>query len=173
MHGVTCQITKDYTMSGIENFLSLVREYVLLVDNADSISAYQLLSKCAMLLPKIYSLGLGLPDTEPKNDEIVTYERNSPIGVLGSKFGKYDIYWEVLDPVFKEEVGAGTLSEDLAEIYMELKGPLIAYEKGQEFDAIWQWKFNIKSHCGDHLVDALRTIHRLVNDHMDPDYRNE
>jgi len=159
-------------MSGIENFLSLVRVYVRLIESAHSFSAHQLLSKCAVLLPKIYSLGLELPDIEPKNDEIVTYEGNPPTGI-GSKLGKYDIYWEVLDPVFKEEVGAGTLSEDLAEIYMELKGPLIAYEKGQESDAIWQWKFNIKSHCGDHLVDALRTIHRLVNDHMDPDYRNE
>jgi hypothetical protein len=160
-------------MSTIENFLSLIREYVCLIESTDSFSAHQLLSKCAVLLPQIYSLGCQLPDIEPESDEIVTYEVSSPKGVLSSKFGKYDMYWEVLDPLFKNEVGAGTLSEDLAEIYMELKGPLIAYEKGQESDAIWEWKFKIKSHCGDHLVDAMRIIHSLVNDHMDPDYRNE
>jgi hypothetical protein len=159
-------------MAGIENFLSLVREYVGLIESADSISAYQLLHKCAIILPKIYSLGLELPDIEPKTDDIVTYEGNPPTGI-GSKLGKYDLYWEIFDPVFEKDVVAGTLSEDLTSIYMELKGPLIAYEKGEASDAIWWWKFNIKSHCGDHLVDALRTIHRLINDHMDPDYRNE
>jgi len=163
----------NYSNPTIEGFLSLVHEYCRVIESADSISAYQLLYKCAIILPKIYSLGLELPDIEPESDEIVTYEVSSPQGVLGSKFGKYDIYWEVLDPVLKEEVGAGTLSEDLTSIYMELKGPLIAYEKGQESDAIWEWKFNIRSHCGDHLVDALRTIHRLVSDYMVPDYRNE
>jgi hypothetical protein len=162
----------DNTIPAIENFLSLVHEYLRLIEDADSISAYQLLYKCAIILPKIYSLGLELPDIELKNSEIVTYDGNPPAGI-GSKLGKYDIYWEVLDPIFEQEVGAGTLSEDLTSIYMELKGPLIAYEKGEASDAIWHWKFNIKSHCGDHLVDALRTIHRLINDHMDPDYRNE
>jgi len=163
-------------MSGIENFLSLVREYVCLIESANSLSAHQLLSKCAVLLPKIYSLGLELPDVEPTdewNDEMVTYGGNSPIQVLGSKIGKYDTYWEVFDTVFEKEAEAGSLSEDLASIYADLKGPLVAYENGRETDAVWTWKFNIKSHCGDHLVDALRTIHRLVNDHMDPDYRNE
>ena len=162
-------------MSGIENFLSLVREYVRLIESAHSFSAHQLLSKCAVLLPKIYSFGLQLPDVEPTDqwsDEIVTYGGNPPTGI-GSKLGKYDLYWEIFDPVFEKDVVAGTLSEDLTSIYTELKGPLIAYEKGEASDAIWEWKFNIKSHCGDHLVDALRTIHRLINDHMDPDYRNE
>jgi hypothetical protein len=159
-------------MAGIENFLSLVREYVGLIESANSLTAHQLLYKCAVLLPKIYSLGLELPDVELRSDDTVTYEGNPPTGI-GSKLGKYDLYWEIFDPVFEKEVVAGNLSEDLTSIYMELKGPLIAYEKGEASDAIWEWKFNIKSHCGDHLVDALRTIHRLINDHMDPDYRNE
>lgn len=160
-------------MSGIEHFLSLVREYVRLIENAQSPSPHRFLFQCAVLLPRIYSLGLELPETEPKSDEIVTYDGNSPVRVLSSILGRYDEYWEIFDPVFEKEAVAATLSDDLADVYMELKGPLIAYEKGQESDAIWQWKFNIKTHCGDHLVDALRTIHRLINDHMDPDYRNE
>jgi hypothetical protein len=57
-----------------------------------------------------------------------------------------------------------------------LKGSLIKYESGKEPRqrvAIWEWKFNLQEHCGDHLVDALRPIHRLIYYHLNPEYQDE
>ena len=98
------------------------------------------------------------------------------MGKIMRVLGKYDSYFEVFDPAFDTDAIQTMLSDDLSDIYTNLKRPLIKYESGEEPNqriAIWEWKFNIQTHCGDHLVDALRPIHRLVYDHLDPEYRAE
>jgi hypothetical protein len=52
----------------------------------------------------------------------------------------------------------------------DLGNSLVTFDAGNQAQAIWQWKFDIAGHCGDHIVDALRSIHRAVSDHMSPDY---
>ena len=55
--------------------------------------------------------------------------------------------------------------------YTDLKGPLLAYDQGRIIDAQGQWKSNLLTSCGDHLVAFnARLIHRFVNDHIDPGY---
>lgn len=157
-------------MKDIKDIIALIQEYVTLIDNVETISAHTLLSKCAILLPQIYALGLQLPEVEPESEEAETYKGASPMTALTAKIGKYDRYQEIFDPVAENEAVTGTLSDDLADIYKDLKGPLLSFNQGHEADALWQWKFNLKTHCGNHLVDALRVIHRLVNYHMNPDY---
>ena len=57
-----------------------------------------------------------------------------------------------------------------ADVYVELARPLRLLESGRVADATWDWAFGIRGHCGDHLVDALRAIHRALNSHMSSDY---
>lgn len=149
--------------------INLVREYIALIDNIGRYSAHQLLKECARLLPLIYSYGITLPDVEP-TDEGSEFNITSPMGEIVDLLGSYDVYSEVFDPVTDKDAIASSLSDDLADIYQDLKGPLLNYDEGHQSNAIWQWRFNICGHCGNHIVDALRPIHRLVNDHMGPDY---
>jgi uncharacterized protein DUF5063 len=90
--------------------------------------------------------------------------------------GNYDVYSEVFDPVCEEEVIKATLSDDLSDIYTDLKRPLFKYdskEEGNQLIAIWEWKFHMKIHWGHHLVGALCPIHSLVNHHLSPEFLDD
>ena len=114
---------------------------------------------------------MELPDVEPTTDDLSS-EGNvaSPMTTLQPLFGRYDGYFEVYDPYVEDEPVMSSLADDLADIYLDLARPLGAFDTGNVADAVWSWRFNVRGHCGDHLVDALRAIHRLVNDHMPSDY---
>jgi hypothetical protein len=165
-------------MPDMEPFLSLVREYLALVENCEAMAPRDFLSQCGTLLPQIYAAGIQLPEPELSDEELEFGEREfeSPMGAIGALLGKYDVYAEVFDPVFDRESLLTHLSDDLADIYADLREPLEIFDRGGNNhlnEALWRWRFNIRGHCGDHLVDALRPIHRLVFDHLDPEYRNE
>ena len=190
----------------IHDFVKLVRQYLSLVDGMDEIRAHELLFRAAIVLPKIYSLGITLPDVGPFLDDIEEdedsnldqpekdvessidkpsedadstldkperYAKISKMDALREKIGKYDKYWEVFNPITEDESLTASLSDDLSDIYWDLKEPLQSYDSGKELDATWAWRFNLKTHCGDHLVDSLRAIHRLINEYMDPYYVNK
>ncbi|HNB53677.1 MAG TPA: DUF5063 domain-containing protein [Anaerolineales bacterium] len=155
----------------LEQFISLSREYISMIDNlSDKTMPHEFLSKCIVLLPQIYALGFQLPNIEPENSDVSKPDFSSPMSSITKVLGKYDFYNEVFDPIFDEDIVTSSISDDLADIYKDLKDPLINYDCGKKNDAIWSWRFNILGHCGDHIVDALRAIHRLVNDHMPMDY---
>ena len=172
---------QEIETTDVHDFVKLVRQYVSLVEGMDEIRAHELLFRAAIVLPKIYSLGITLPDVGPFLDEIQEDEDPSldkpsedagisMMDALKEKLGTYDKYSEVFDPVIEEESLIACLSDDLAGIYWDLKEPLQPYDSGKELDATWAWRFNMKTHCGDHLVDSLRAIHRLLNEYMDPYY---
>ena len=141
-----------------EHFVRLVREFIEVVNGADWSHALSVLESCARILPRIYAAGLELPTVEPTDADVMCDVRRPTFN-----FGRYDMYWEIFDPYIQEQPVIGSLADDLGDIYLDLARPLKAYDAGQHLDAVWQWKFNIQGHCGDHLVDAMRAIHRLIN----------
>jgi uncharacterized protein DUF5063 len=148
------------------DLVPLVREYVALLDRAREMKPHALLLACGKLLPRIYSAGLALPDIDPDDSAA---EASVPSPTLPS-LGRFDLYSEIYDPYVDEPPVMGSLADDLSEIYADLATPLREFDAGRVANAIWSWRFNITSHCGDHLVDALRAIHRAVNAHMPSDY---
>lgn len=67
------------------------------------------------------------------------------------------------------------LSDELSDIYVDLKPALLKYDPGDEMNqrlAIWDWKFTLQIHWGHHLVDALRPIHRLLYEDLGADDEN-
>jgi Domain of unknown function (DUF5063) len=162
----------------MEAFVALVRAYLRLVDSCDAMTPRDFLAECAVLLPQIYAAGIQLPDVELPEEDFAFESRtfDSPMGRIGALLGKYDQYAEVFDPIFDREFLLTHLSDDLSDIYGDLLDPMEIYDRGGDehvVEATWRWKFYLRGHCGDHLVDALRPIHRLVFDHLDSDYRND
>ena len=94
----------------------------------------------------------------------------SPVHRPGHLLGRHDSYFEVFDPYVDEPPVVGSLADDLADIYLDLARPLRLFDRGRVADATWEWVFSMRSHCGDHLVDALRATHRALNSHMPSDY---
>jgi hypothetical protein len=46
-------------------------------------------------------------------------------------------------------------------------------EGANQGEAVWEWKFNMQIHWGHHVVGALRPIHSLVYDHLNPEFQND
>jgi hypothetical protein len=154
----------------IQAFVALVREYRAVVDGADDRAPHALLRRCAVLLPRIYAAGLELPDVEPETESVDTRTIESPMRRLGALLGQYDSYLEIFDPYEEGEQVRGLISDDLADVYLDLVEPLAAFESGRVQDAVWSWKLSIRGHCGDHIVDTMRAVHRLIHLHMPEEY---
>jgi len=154
----------------VDHFVTLVREYAATVDRAASSLAFDFARRCAVILPQIYVAGLQLPDIEVNDSSVSERSVASPMREISRLFGRYDCYHEFYDPYEESEPVVGSLGDDLGDIYVDLADPLRTYDAGKVADAIWEWKFSLQGHAGDHLVDALRAIHRLVHDRMPPDY---
>jgi len=154
-------------------FVKAVMSYLDLIDRSDQIEPYELLSRCTHILPEVYRLGLLLPDLDVSDDVVEEIVVDSPSSRLLKQLGRYDVYSEVSDPFIGKDIVHASLADDLSGVYLDLKAPLLHFQGGSRSEAIWEWRFNIRSHCGDHIVDAMRIIHRLVHDHMDPDFAGD
>lgn len=158
-------------MKKTERFVSLVREYVTLIEGTDAIRPHELLSKCSVLLTELYLLGSQLPEVDPQNEEVSSKQSPRVYLVRLIKFlGKYDVYHMVFDPIFDKEAAWASLANDLDEIYLDLKKSLQEYDQGSQTEALWQWRFDMRYHAGMHIVAALQPIHFLIYLHMSPDY---
>lgn len=60
----------------------------------------------------------------------------------------------------------GSLADDIADIYFDLKEGFGLRQKHQiqPEKSIWCWRFGFYSHWGKHAMDALRTIHSILED---------
>ncbi len=52
----------------------------------------------------------------------------------------------------------GAISDDLSDIWRDLKSGLHRWENGQPQSAVWEWRFSFHSHWSLHAVDALREM---------------
>lgn len=62
------------------------------------------------------------------------------------------------------EPGGGSLSDDILNIYKDLKEGIILFEQDTPNEAIWHWKFHFQAYWGSHVVNALRTLNSVKHD---------
>jgi hypothetical protein len=106
----------------------------------------------------MYSKAFFLPDVEPQNDK----EANIEISLPNINFNKYDCYWEVFNPYHLEEPLMANLSDDILDIYKDVKRGIYLYNNNEHKEAISEWKINFEIHWGNHAVDAIRALHSVI-----------
>jgi hypothetical protein len=55
-----------------------------------------------------------------------------------------------------------SLSDDILDIYKDVKKGILLYEKNEHIEAIWEWKFCFEIHWGSHAVDEIRALHSAI-----------
>lgn len=160
----------------VSHFAKSAQEFCSLLEKSASVSDREFVQQAAYLLATLYAAGLSLPtlDNEPEEQqasiEDTSFEHTSEIErQTGQKLGKHNLYWEFYDPYDQSNPLTTTLSDDLSDIYRNIKPGLIAYQKGTARSvsaAVWEWKFHFIIHWSDHAVDALRAIHRIVSPYL-------
>ncbi|NDW08513.1 DUF5063 domain-containing protein [Dysgonomonas sp. 520] len=123
------------------------------------------------LLPLLYLKASLLPETESLDEEdieiTVTEDiYNNIFSRLFALYGKDDAYLEVFlqDMKYSDTPIGASISEDLTDIYQDLKNFLTVYERGiteNMNDALYICTENFKEYWGQKLVNVLRALHAL------------
>ncbi len=152
----------EQTIAKVEYFAEVVRRYCAWAESP-SVDVYADMQTARRILTELHFAVLDLPDNEFEDDvelEDVTTEQWKCVRERFTNL-PVDGYWFVFDPTkaAENENVFGTLSEDLADIFRDIKYGLRLFEAGHIIEAAWEWKFNFKIHWGRHLLDAQKVIY--------------
>lgn len=170
---------EEFKAKEITEFIEACENYCLVIENYSKYSVKDFLYYVQKTLVKYYSKGFDLPDCCGNDDdtkinaELTKRDINAffkQSNELGNFLGAHNAYWSNFDPFPDDEdkeTTLSSLSNDIAEIYEDIKTNLTAFEKGNIYDkqqALWQFKFDWYGHTGDHWTFAVRAIHWKLQD---------
>lgn len=165
-----------YSKNVIE-FVTVANEFCLFVDNNANYNRFDFIDKAHKIFPLLYLKACLLPDIEDDNTEtpekfLNEVDYNFLLNKLSSKLGQYDSYQEVFDEgmQFSESAISVNISENICDIYQDLKDFLMAFRIGSTeimTDAIWECKNNFNNFWGQKLVNGLRALHAIRYNNMD------
>ena len=116
------------------------------------------LPKLSRMLMELYICGLQLPEVTP--DSIDDKVKN-PIETADIRIFTKSIYWETFDPFKEEESAACDFFDDLQDIRSDLLKGIYEYEAGNKNNAVFDWRFGLDNHWGNHVVSLIRALHYL------------
>jgi hypothetical protein len=158
----------------VVEFVAVANEYCKYAEHASDLKGEDLLKILQRLLPLLYLKASFLPELEPVfedgNEKFVTEPDWFKIhDAFKLRFGSANDYREVFDERADEAETEGavvsSLSENMTDIYQDLKNFLLLYQTGTDEvmnDALWECRQNFETYWGQKLVNALRAIHKFI-----------
>ena len=160
-----------YSVNVIE-FVTVANEYCATLETMDDLNRKDFVHKMQKIFPLLYLKASLLPETEDMLEDepekfVAEDDYNYLHRKLLAKLGEHDSYLEVFDPLmqYSEEPVEGSLAENMADIYQDLKDFIISYRMGTVEvmnDALWVCRNNFKEYWGQRLVNGLRALHNLT-----------
>jgi len=153
-------------------FIKSAQSFCDLVTHTSAIKRSELAVKLQELLPLLYLNALKLPELKPffseGNEKFVTEEEyNTLHHTLFGKLGYLDDYLNVEDHGESDDgIVVCSLSENLADIYQDLRDFLKLYQLGTDEimnDAIWECRMNFNQYWGRKLLGVLKVLHQVLN----------
>lgn len=166
-----------YSRNVIE-FATVANEFCTFVESVGSSPRKDFLGKLQKMLPLLYLKTSLLPplsaleESEESPEKFVTEnDYNFILKKLSTKLGEYDSYPEIFEPGLPlgEANVEANISENVADIYQDLKDFILAYRIGtQEVmrAALWECRNNFEQYWGQKLVNGLRAVHMLVHGNL-------
>jgi hypothetical protein len=160
-----------YSRDSIE-FVTVAVQYCAYLENFDNnIAEPELTDKLTKILPLLYLKASLIPETDTVNEDnpeisVTEEDYNYITSKLNNIFSANDTYLEVFiqDMKYSETPISANISEDLADIYQDLKNFVTIFERGiteNMNDALYVCTENFKIYWGQKLVNALRALHSL------------
>lgn len=156
-----------------KDFLRIVREFCAFVESSEKTDK-EFLRQLQSLLLVLYYHAISLSWTsldhnEEFADKLSKEEQKNILKIISDKIGEGRFYWDVFDPTNDKDTEpvCGDLVDDLGDIYKDVKKGLLNFDLGtiaSKDQAVWDWKFGFEKHWGQHAIDALRTIHYLLEE---------
>ncbi|MDX8340382.1 DUF5063 domain-containing protein [Draconibacterium sp. IB214405] len=160
-----------YSKNVVE-FVTVANEYCSTIENVSHLTAEENLAKLQKLLPLLYLKASVVEKIEMVMDEeLEKFVNELDYNVLHQKWlqllGEHDGFYEVFDPniQFGEETVRASISENLMDIYQDLKDCITNYSIGNEEvmnDTISECIYHFEEFWGQQLVNVMRAVHMLV-----------
>ncbi|MBR5276381.1 MAG: DUF5063 domain-containing protein [Bacteroidaceae bacterium] len=152
-------------------FVTVAAEYCAYIENANDHTRKEMTSTLLKLLPLLYIKAQMLPEEEMISDEsseiFVTEDSYEVVRLtLLDIFGENDAYLDVFvaDMKYSDTPVTKSISEDLADIYQDIKNFVARFQLGINetmHDAIVECNEHFKLYWGQTLVNTLRALHDL------------
>jgi len=146
--------------AAIDRFSSVAREYCQWLE-ADPGTADKEHRSATCLVAELYAAALTLPSTEPTDIDPPALGSNQRAALLKRlNLFPFQYYWEIFHPLTDapEEAVCGDVTDDLRDIYVDVKEGLLAYAQSEQA-AVWHWRTTFGFHWGEHATSALRALH--------------
>lgn len=158
----------------ILELVTVAVEFCAYVENAAEKDRKIFISTMQKLLPLLYLKGVLAPKYELTEEcdadslsSFVSMEnydivRNNVAFVMGEYDSFLDVFVE--DMKYSDIPILSSVSENIADIYQDLKNFVCAYKDGTEemrYDAIVMCKSNFENYWGQRLVNVLRALHEI------------
>ncbi len=166
---------EELKVKEITEFINACADYCEIIENFEKYTVKEFLYNIQKTLVNYYLKGFNLPNCCRSGK--ISFDKKEIR--KQSKFGYYlkmlSEYLKNVEPYFsnfnpypdsdeieEKEVTSQSLSNDLSEIYHDIKSNLLVFRNNSipdQQDAIWQFKFDWQGHTGDHWTFAVRAIH--------------
>jgi len=163
-----------YQESAIE-FVTVAVQVCLFLEKLAEYEKSEFLDKMLCLLPLLYIKARLLPKGQEEltgyPEQFVTeYEYDNLRQHIALLLGTDDTYLEVYmeDMRYSDEPITAFISEDIADIYQEIRDLACNYQTGDEHvmnDALVGCIDAFEQHWGQKLLNVLRPLHALANNH--------
>ncbi len=160
-------------------FVRHVNSYCQWLEECDTSPGMTFIQDGVKSLPAIYSSVLALPKFEPQleegNERYVTEHQWSEIYQKVLRLlGPHNAYLRAAgeDEFDRSDLLSHTISEDLADLYQDLKDFAMQYRQGVEElmnDALWEVVSHFEEHWGTKLLNSLHALHQLYIHRIDPE----
>ena len=160
-----------YSRNVVE-FVAVANEFCKYAEHASELKGDELLKILQRILPLLYLKASLLPQLDPffedGNEKFVTEADWTVMNdILKEKFGTANDYLEVFDEKINEseEAVVSSISENMADIYQDMKDFLLLYQTGTGEvmnDAVWECRMNFENFWGQKLVNSMRAIHKFL-----------
>ena len=160
-----------YSRNVVE-FVAVANEFCKYAEHASELNGDEMLKIMQRILPLMYLKASLLPQLDPffeeGNEKFVSEADWTTINeTLKKKFGTANDYLEVFDEKINDSEGpvVASISEDMADIYQDIKDFLLLYQTGTGEvmnDAVWECRMNFENFWGQKLVNSMRAIHKFI-----------
>jgi hypothetical protein len=160
-----------YSRNVVE-FVAVANEFCKYAEHASELKGDEMLKIMQRILPLMYLKASLLPQLDPffedGNEKFITEADWTAINeTLKKKFGTANDYLEVFDEKINDSEGpvVASISEDMADIYQDIKDFLLLYQTGTGEvmnDAVWECRMNFENFWGQKLVNSMRAIHKFI-----------
>jgi hypothetical protein len=143
----------------VEAFAAAATRFIQFVEHSETLDSEAFVRNVQPLVVDVYSGAMSLDGGEPADDaeppaSMSTEEWLTLFQRLQRQLAAFDA---VVD---------GSLSDDIADIYRDLRDGLITYDAGATGEAVWKWRTEFESHWGQHAAHAIYALQVLRSEYV-------